>query len=149
MKNALILFAFISVTFISGCSPEPEQINYGSDVCDYCKMNITDNRFAAEIVTKKNKLFKFDSIECLLGYEFESLINKNEIHSEWVNDFSNPGELIDFKKAFYLQNDDLRSPMGLNVLSVSSTEKLEEIKNKYGGSILSFSELKKLAEKDL
>lgn len=149
MKIRLFTSAFLLMIIIPGCSPEIEPINYGKDACEYCKMNITDNKFAAEIVSVKSKVYKFDSIECLFAFEYEKMIDKNEVHSEWVCDFSSAGKFIEIKKAFYLQNDDLRSPMGLNVICVGTKENLDEFKKSNGGTVLSFSELKRLAEEDL
>jgi len=149
VKIRLIISAFLFITIVPGCSPEIEPIDYGKDACEYCKMNITDNRFAAEIVSVKSKVYKFDSIECLFAFEYENMIDKSEIHSEWVCDFSSPDNFIALRQVYYLQNDELRSPMGLNVLCLSSKEKLEEIKKSKGGSELTFRELKKLAEEDL
>lgn len=143
----LKLIILLSLLVIS-CSRKPEQINYGQDVCDLCKMNITDNKFAAELVTAKGKVYKFDSIECLFQFKNLVLDEKQKIHSEWVNDFSNPGELIDLTKAYFLLSEYFRSPMGLNVLSFSSHNKLVEIQSKYGGKELKYDEVLKLAMED-
>lgn len=142
MKSLILIFTLI---LLFACSSQQEPIDYGNDICDFCKMNITDNKYAAEIVTSKGKVYKFDSIECLFQFKNLEIKNADEIHSEMVNDFSNPGELIDLRKAFFLKSDVFRSPMGMNVLSVASEEKLNEIKKKDGGEILSYSEVNKLA----
>jgi copper chaperone NosL len=142
MKYITILFAAL---LLASCSPKPEPIDYGNDICDFCKMNITDNKYAAELVTSKGKVYKFDSIECLFQFKDLEFKSDDEIHSELVNDFSNPGELIDLKKAFFLKSEVFRSPMGMNVLSVSSEEKLNEIKSQHGGEVLTYSEVRKLA----
>lgn len=142
MKYLTILFA---VFLLISCSPNPEPIDYGNDVCDFCKMNITDNKYAAELVTSKGKVYKFDSIECLFQFKELEFKSDDEIHSELVNDFSNPGELIDLRKAFFLKSYVFRSPMGMNVLSVSSEEKLSEIKSQHGGEVLTYNEVRKLA----
>jgi len=142
MKNITILFAAL---LLVSCSPKPEPIDYGNDVCDFCKMNITDNKYAAELVTSKGKVYKYDSIECLFQFKDLEFKSDDEIHSELVNDFSNPGELIDLRRSFFLKSEVFRSPMGMNVLSVSSEEKLNEIKSQHGGEILTYNEVKKLA----
>jgi copper chaperone NosL len=108
-------------------------------------MNITDNKFAAEIVTTQGKVFKFDSIECLFNYKHSAMDEKIKIHSEWVNDFSNPGQLIDLTKAHFLYNDVIRSPMGLNVLSFSSKNDLIKTQKEYGGKELTYNEVMELA----
>ncbi|AFH48563.1 Nitrous oxide reductase accessory protein NosL [Ignavibacterium album JCM 16511] len=137
----LIITLFLNLL---ACSPKPEPIDYGNDICEFCKMNITDSKYAAEIVTHKNKIYKFDSIECLFQFR-KSFIKEEEIHSEWVNDFSQPGKLIDLKNAYFLKSEVYRSPMGLNVLSVESKEKLNEIKAKDGGNEMSYTEVFVLA----
>lgn len=142
MKYIIILFTLF---YLFSCSPKPEPIDYGNDVCDFCKMNITDNKYAAELVTSKGKVHKFDSIECLFQFKDLEFKSDDEIHSELVNDFSNPGELIDLRKAYFLKSDVFRSPMGMNVLSVSSEEKLSEIKSQHGGQVLTYNEVRKLA----
>ncbi|GIV45954.1 MAG: hypothetical protein KatS3mg036_0772 [Ignavibacterium sp.] len=141
LLTLVILFGLLA------CSPKPEPIDYGNDICEFCKMNITDNKYAAEIVTHKNKIYKFDSIECLFQFK-KSFIKEEEIHSEWVNDFSQPGELINLKNAFFLKSDVYRSPMGMNVLSVASKDKLNEIINKDGGQEMNYNEVFELANEE-
>ncbi len=135
----------ILVLFFISCYKKPEPIEYGKDVCDLCKMNITDNKFAAEIITTKGKIYKFDSIECLFQFKQYALDTEEKIHSEWVNDFSNPRTFIDLRKAFFLHSEVFRSPMGLNVLSFSTQEKLNEILNQYGGHVMKYDEVMNLA----
>ncbi|MCX8106418.1 MAG: nitrous oxide reductase accessory protein NosL [Ignavibacterium album] len=146
MKIFLLFIALFSFLIIS-CTPEPEPIDYGSDVCEFCKMNITDNKYASEIVTNKNKIYKFDSIECLFQFK-KGFIKEDEIHSEWVNDFSQPGKLIDLTKAFFLKSNVFRSPMGMNVLAVESEEAMNEIKNKDGGMTMTYPEVFNLANQE-
>jgi copper chaperone NosL len=110
-------------------------------------MNITDNKYAAELVTHKNKIYKFDSIECLFQFK-KGFIKNEEIHSEWVNDFSQPGKLIDLTKAYFLKSNVYRSPMGMNVLAVESEEILNDLKSKDDGIEMSYSEVFNLANKE-
>ncbi len=135
---------FLLLIMLVSCTPKPEPIDYGKDVCDFCKMNITDNKFAAELITHKGKVFKFDAIECLFNYK-KNYLQESQVHSEYVNDFSMPGELIDLTKAYFLKSEVFRSPMGLNVLSFESKDSLEKIKMQNGGTELSYQEVFKLA----
>ena len=50
-----IFLIFISIFILIGCSTKVEQINYNKDVCAYCGMMITDRKFGAELITKKEK----------------------------------------------------------------------------------------------
>ena len=66
MKSLTSLVLIISL--LSACTPAPKPIEYGSDMCHYCKMTIMDKQHAAELVTDKGKVFPFDAIECMIHY---------------------------------------------------------------------------------
>ena len=66
--NNLKLIPFFLLAFIiSSCTTKPQPIKMG-DTCDFCIMGVADNRFGAEIITNKGKIYKFDDIHCLLGF---------------------------------------------------------------------------------
>ncbi len=140
IKNFVLGISLITVLNIS-CSKGPQQINYGEDECEFCKMMVMDKRYGAELVTDKAKIYFFDSIECLVGYLDNKKLNKNNYSSVWVGNYANPGNLIDASKAIYLKNDELRSPMGLNALAVESKEQFDSIFNQYGGKQLKLEDL--------
>ena len=136
----LISFVVLLLTLIS-CSNQPEPISYGEDECEFCKMMVMDKRYGAELVTDKGKIYKFDSIECLVGYIDNKKLDKSNYSSVWVGNYSNPGNLIDAQKAIYLKNDEIRSPMGLNVLAVESQEQFNIIFDSNGGDKLDWDNL--------
>lgn len=141
-KNKFISksFSFIVVLLLFNfCQKQPEKINYNNEDCASCQMTISDNRFGAELITKKGKVLKFDSIECLVFYSEN--FNQDEIYSMWVTDFSNPPELINIKDAYFLRSSEIQSPMGLNICAFSNTDSLNKIKNEFNGNIFNWEEL--------
>lgn len=133
LKSSLIYFLFLLFLFVS-CGKDAEPINYGHDECEYCRMLITDNKYGAELITEKGKIYKYDSIECLINYALvENMIGDNEV-TMLVSDFSNPEYFTDARKAFYLHNNDFRSPMGLNVMAFSGESKLKSFESENGGN---------------
>jgi copper chaperone NosL len=111
----LTMIIFAAGLFFS-CRREPEPIQYGRDACTHCKMTIMDKRFAAEIVTSKGKIFKFDATECMAGF----LKDKPEIAENpqtifLVSDYNKPGALGNARNSFFLDDSTLRSPMGGNL----------------------------------
>lgn len=134
-KIILILIVFI----LSDCSNKSEPINYGYDSCDKCRMQIVDRKYGTELVTSKGKIYKFDSIECLVFFTENSIDDENFF--TLVTDYLNNNELINSKKAFYLQSENLRSPMGLNITAFSSQSDLKKFKEKYEGKELSWKEI--------
>ncbi len=136
---------FFTLTFfvivLSACSKQPQPINYGEDECEFCKMIVMDKRYGAELVTDKGKIFMFDSIECLVGYLDNQKISKENYSSVWVGNYANPGNIIDAEKALYLKNDELRSPMGLNVLAVENHDQFDKLQKEFGGQLVTWEDL--------
>ena len=82
------------------CNVKPEAINYGSDGCHFCKMIIVDKVHAAEIVTKKGKVYKFDATECMINFMKE--FDTSETQHYLTNIYTEPEVLIDATKATFL-----------------------------------------------
>lgn len=141
MKEISLFFLMILLMVIAGCSKKQQPISYGQDECEFCKMIVMDERYGAELVTGTGKIYFFDSIECLVGYLDNQKIRKGDYTSIWVGNFANPKNIIDAENAIYLKNDELRSPMGLNVLAVETDKQFEELLNKHGGKKLKYDEL--------
>jgi len=92
-------------------SGRPDTIAYDADQCAYCRMQISDSRFGAELVTKKGRTLKFDSIECLRSY-YTQAAAANDVESVWVSDYSHPGKMLRAEEARFIKLGDGRSPMG-------------------------------------
>ena len=131
---------------ISSCTPTPESIEYGSDMCDFCKMSIVDAQHGAELVSSKGKVFKFDAIECLIGYSKEK--EGTQFAFELVNDYSTPKELIDAKQSTFLISENLSSPMGANLTAFGNKKNAEEMLKAKGGKLFSWSELNNHFQKE-
>ena len=99
MKTFKIV-AIMMVALLSACSRAPEPVQYGKDACAHCRMTIMDKRFAAEIITAKGKVFKFDAAECMADFLKEKpAIASNEKSIFLVSDFSHPGQFADARKS--------------------------------------------------
>jgi copper chaperone NosL len=141
MENLPKLILLLCVVFAS-CSREPEPIQYGKDMCEHCKMTMMDNKFGAEIVTSKGKVFKFDAIECMVDYiktDGEKLNSPDNLLLT-IN-VALPGTLIDARTAFYLNDNAFKSPMGANLASFNSKQLAENNLQNADGKILTWDEL--------
>jgi copper chaperone NosL len=102
----------VAVLALAACGPhKPAPILYDLDSCEYCRMQISDARFGAELVTKKGRTIKFDSIECLLSY-YKQASAAADVESVWVADIRHPGVLIDATQARFVELGAGRAPMG-------------------------------------
>lgn len=107
-KIASILFALI---LFASCQPGPKPIEFGFDACHYCKMTIVDSKHAAEYVTEKGKVFKFDAIECML-MDMAQKDESRKVAMKLVCTMDFPGELKTAETCTYLISTALPSPMG-------------------------------------
>jgi len=123
MKYATFLLALISLV-VSGCSgKDPEPINYGKDNCTFCQMLITDHRFGSELITPKGKVFKFDSIECLVGYCQMPGNYDDKESAVFVTSMIEPDKLFDARTGMFVVSKEINSPMGANLAVFRSHEK--------------------------
>jgi copper chaperone NosL len=140
MKSVL---SIALVALLLGCTPKPEPLSYNHDACHACKMTLTDKKYGAEIVTKKNKVYKFDDINCMVNFLNSGDIEEGDVAFKLVIDYSNPDRgLIAAEEAFYLFSDQLRSPMASEVAAFEKQDSLKKMKTKIGGIYLAWGELK-------
>ncbi|HPQ09622.1 MAG TPA: nitrous oxide reductase accessory protein NosL [Bacteroidia bacterium] len=134
-----IVVLILIIFFLSSCSNKPQPINFGNDECSYCKMTIVDKLHAAEYVSDKGKVYKYDTIECLI----HDMKEKNfPPHSYLlVSDYSEDGKFIDAENAVYLVSKNIPSPMGAFLSAFSDKQKAEEIKKEKEGNIYLWKEI--------
>jgi len=137
MKH-LILILLLGVTFTS-CTVKPEPINYGQDACHFCKMTIVDKVHAAEVVTHKGKVYKFDATECMVNFmdDFDTA----EIKLYLTNHFNQPETLIDATNATFLISKNVPSPMGAFLTAFKTKQEAETAQAEQGGEIYTWDAL--------
>lgn len=141
-----IVFVFLFFFTLLSCGSEPEPINYEHDECEFCRMLITDNKYGAELLTDKGKIYKFDSIECMVEFSLVKNTLGDVNNKLLITDFNNAGNLVDARKSFYVKNDKFRSPMGLNVTAFYTEEQAQKFISDNGGKELSWVEVIELVK---
>jgi copper chaperone NosL len=136
----IILALGFQFTLLS-CKVEPQAIRYGEDMCHFCWMTIVDRSHGTEVVTRKGKAYKFDSIECLLNFKKSGEVEEEDIALYLVNDLYSEGELVDAVSATYLKCDLIPSPMGGYLSAFESRDRAEDVHREMGGTIYSWTEL--------
>lgn len=139
MKLLYQIYILILFFIFLGCNVSPQPIDYGSDACHFCKMNIVDKQHASEIVTKKGKAYKFDSTECMLNFLEE--FDNTTIALYLSNDYSNPEKLIDATKATFLISEQIPSPMGANLSAFKNNANAIKMQKEKGGELYTWDEL--------
>lgn len=141
MKNIILTIGLCGLAALMACSPKPQDINYGEDACAYCKMTIVDRQHAAEAVTQKGRVYKFDAVECLLQHVEDAEEGEAAFAHLLVNDFFEPGQLIEAQSSHYLISPEVPSPMGAFLSGFQDEAAAERLQAEKGGQTFTWPEL--------
>lgn len=124
---------------LASCNASPQPIDYGNDGCHFCKMTIVDKVHAAEVVTKKGKVYKFDATECMVNFikEFDT----SEIKFYLSNNYTEPEALIDATKATFLISENIPSPMGAFLSAFKNKTEAEKTQKDKSGKLYNWNQL--------
>lgn len=137
----ILLSLILSSCFLITCSTKPQPINYGHVSCDYCKMTVVDQKYAAQLITTKGKTFVFDATECLINYKNAEENKRHKYSQILVTNYVQPTVLIDAQLATYLRSSALPSPMGVHITAIGTLEEANQLKEKHVGLLYSWKEL--------
>ncbi|HSN08835.1 MAG TPA: hypothetical protein VLS85_07345 [Hanamia sp.] len=104
---------------------------------------MSDNRFGAEIITDKGKIYKFDDGHCVLSFLHSASFEKEKNYKIYFVNFSADHSLIPAATSYFLKSDELRSPMNGNVAAFNNADSLQVATTKYPGTRLDWNELNK------
>ena len=138
MRTSWLIIAIIGLGFVS-CEIKPQPISYGKDVCAYCSMIIVDQQHGSELITAKGRIYKYDSIECLINDTKDQ--DESEIAMKLCNHYHTPGELIPIEQASFLISEGIPSPMGAFLTAFDTNSSAIKAKEEHGGSVFSWDEL--------
>ena len=117
-------FLLLFITVILGsCNAGPEPLHIGKDNCYVCKMTISDPRYAAEAITPKGKVYKFDDVHCLLSFINTAGIDKKPLNIYLV-DFAGHHEFIQVNKTLLLKGGQIHAPMNGDVIAFSDKDSM-------------------------
>ena len=136
-----LVLAALMALLLGSCSTQPQPIRIGHDNCDFCKMTISDQRFGAEIVTKKTKLYKFDDEHCIIGFLNSKKLAPADIAGIYFTNFSSPHNLLKAEQALFLQSPALKSPMNGNIAAFSNEDSLAKVFSQFNGNKITWEEM--------
>jgi copper chaperone NosL len=140
----LILLATLLLLTLTACSgtpnavdPTPPTIHYGEDICEFCGMITSEERFAAAYVTSDGHSHIFDDISDMF---LAHLKMQEEVVAFFVHDYEDKS-WIRAETAHYTLSDRLTTPMASGLAAFTSAEKATALAEELGGEVLTFDEL--------
>lgn len=131
----IAITSLILIIFLPSCNVKPEPVVLNTDICDHCKMTISDLKFGGELLTKKGKVYKFDDAKCLQAFIKAGAVTPENLHSVYFLDYSGNGSLIGSGKAVLLKSSEFRSPMGGDLAAFKTKEEAETAQKTFNGTI--------------
>lgn len=133
MLLALGLLAVAAVGCGGGKEPEPAAINEAVDKCELCNMQVSDDGFATQLLTKEGKVYKFDDIGCMNAWKNEN--RDVEIVIEFVRDH-HTREWIKLDSAFFAYDPTFKTPMAYGLVSFKDEASAREFIEAEGKGVL-------------
>lgn len=140
-KNLVMIISL--VLLFSGCSVEPEAINYGKDQCAACRMTIMEPKFAGEIINNNGKVFKFDDAHCVAEYLQDGQIKQEDVKMVVFTNFNQPEDFLQTNNAWFVKSASLKSPMNGNVAAFPDKATAEAEAKSLQGEAGSWEEIMK------
>ena len=140
--------AALAVAAAAACAPAvPGDIADLGKPCDYCRMTISDERFGGQMITKKGKIYAFDSIECLASFYLQQPA-VGEASAVWVADYAKPGHWVAAQSALFARSEAHQSPMGLNIVSFAADADTATVLRDLGGATMRWPEVLALVQRE-
>jgi copper chaperone NosL len=128
-----------------GTAEEPKPVAIeAQDVCGFCKMAISEKRYAAEFIDQDGVAFKFDDIACMFHYVKDQQ-KKGSITAFFVVDFKSQAWLK-AEEVRYVRSPEFKTPMSGGIAAFKEKSGADDPAVQYHGKLLSFSELNNLKE---
>jgi len=120
----IVLLALLAGLSLDGCGEDrakggAAKIHWDRDMCERCKMVVSERKYAAEIVNPKNdKVYYFDDLGCAVLWLEEEKIPWAKEAKIWVTD-AKTGKWLDARTAKY--TDDSITPMAYGIAAFDNT----------------------------
>jgi copper chaperone NosL len=119
----------------------PPQIRFGEQECDWCRMLVSDERFAAALVFEQEGTvtkLAFDDINCVFSYLADHPVAGP--YHVYTHDLDTRAWL-DARKAFFVCSAKLETPMASQIAATSTSEGSESLLRRCSGERLTFDQV--------
>lgn len=135
-----IFLTLLATCFLMSCgSKEPKPIKLNADACDFCKMTISNGKFAAQLITQKGRHYQFDDIACLIQFAKSNTVVPYE--SFYVNDYLKENTFIPVEKSFLLKGGTINSPMRGNCAAFATVNEQKEFQTQLHAEAMTWEEV--------
>ena len=118
--RTILLLILLTVSCGNDNKSGPVDITYGEDICERCKMIISEEKFSSQIIGDKGTVYNFDDIGGMIHYMSENKITPGSVEI-YVKDYSN-GKWLVYDRAVYVATDEIKTPMNFGIIAFADNE---------------------------
>ena len=136
---ALLLLALAPVP--AGCqrgAVGPVEIE-PADACAFCRMAISEKRYAAEFIDGDGEAYKFDDITCM-GRHVREKLGAKQVAARFVVDYDSR-RWLKAEDAHYVRSSELKTPMSGGVVAFGDEARAREAAASHHGQLLRFADV--------
>ncbi len=137
MKRILVAAVLLTAACRSS-TPEPIDIS-AEDMCAFCRMAISERRFAAEYITSDGDAIKFDEIGCMLNYVGDKR-GSAPAAAYFVMDYEER-RWIRAEQAWFARSVEFKTPMEGGIAAFGEKSRAEQAAARFHGTVRSFKEI--------
>jgi copper chaperone NosL len=149
MRRASVRLPLLALVLVAACADGPREIRLGEEACAHCSMVISDDRFAAQLITDRGRSLAYDDVACLLAAELAAAATGDATlqssRGRWIADFDAPGAWLPVEAAVFLKSGALRTPMGGGLSAHATAEAAAALQATHGGAIMDWAEVRRTA----
>lgn len=137
-SDLLLRYWFVVTLGFGGCAAteiKPVDL-YPEDQCAQCRMAVSNEAFASEIITRNGDVFKFDDLGC----QEKFLKEKSDlaVAAIYVKDYQTRTWLL--KEKSVIVQTSLKTPMGSGKVAVADSAQAKQLAEQYPASDLAESD---------
>ena len=138
MRPLAAVAALAPLAVACGGALEPAALDIGHEACGFCRMTVSDPRFAAQLVAPGELPRFFDDLGCLAGYLKQSGAPPQAV--AFVADHRTKAWLR-ADRASYTRVAGIATPMGSHVIAHADAASREQDADARGGTPVALTEL--------
>ena len=110
-----------------------------SDMCAYCKMAISERRYAAEAIDNEGTAYKFDNALCMMRFVADRKL-RDRVGAWYIADYENRSWL-DARNAAFVRSAEIPGPMASGLAAFGSHAAAQALAAEHHGKTISFEGL--------
>ncbi len=109
------------------------------DMCENCRMVVSEKRYAAEFIDREGAVHKFDDMGCMKSY-LKERSSSVPVAASFVMDYERR-QWVAGPEAFYVRSPEFKTPMAGGIVAFAGRASAEQAARLYKGEMLGYREV--------